>query len=312
VNIFVGNLAFSATDDSLRQLFESHGVVDQYLRQNPLTCKGFCRSVRVRVHHALHSTSTEKPTMDIGALFQGLRPSLPSTPGRQVSRMALALRVMTGRVTLLGLSRWAGTGGSSRPVQRFFATVLPWGSLCWGCFRPHVYGPDEVSLAAGDEGIVTKTGTWTHGLERFWARLDGKPVPGLACFPVSLLSVQPRRAFPLRVAQVVRRAAAQAASKAQAAAKTPKAPQGKRRPGRPNGSTNTNKASRTLTPELVRIKAMGAALLRLLTPVLSVTSLVLDGPCGPHNALPLVPQCTWPLLAKRRGEAALSFPSTGP
>jgi RNA recognition motif-containing protein len=28
VNIFVGNLAFSATDDSLRQLFESHGVVD--------------------------------------------------------------------------------------------------------------------------------------------------------------------------------------------------------------------------------------------------------------------------------------------
>jgi RNA recognition motif-containing protein len=29
VNIFVGNLAFSATDDSLRQLFESHGVVDK-------------------------------------------------------------------------------------------------------------------------------------------------------------------------------------------------------------------------------------------------------------------------------------------
>jgi cold-inducible RNA-binding protein len=29
VNIFVGNLAFSATDNSLRQLFESHGVVDK-------------------------------------------------------------------------------------------------------------------------------------------------------------------------------------------------------------------------------------------------------------------------------------------
>ena len=29
MNIFVGNLAFSATDDSLRQLFESHGVVDK-------------------------------------------------------------------------------------------------------------------------------------------------------------------------------------------------------------------------------------------------------------------------------------------
>ena len=29
MNIFVGNLAFSATDDILRQLFESHGVVDK-------------------------------------------------------------------------------------------------------------------------------------------------------------------------------------------------------------------------------------------------------------------------------------------
>jgi cold-inducible RNA-binding protein len=29
VNIFVGNLAFSATDHALRQLFEAYGVVDE-------------------------------------------------------------------------------------------------------------------------------------------------------------------------------------------------------------------------------------------------------------------------------------------
>jgi RNA recognition motif-containing protein len=29
VNIFVGNLAFSATDDELRQLFEQYGAVDE-------------------------------------------------------------------------------------------------------------------------------------------------------------------------------------------------------------------------------------------------------------------------------------------
>jgi len=28
--------------------------------------------------------------------------------------------VMTGRVTMLGLARWAGKGGSYRTVQRFF------------------------------------------------------------------------------------------------------------------------------------------------------------------------------------------------
>jgi hypothetical protein len=42
--------------------------------------------------------------------------------------------VMTGRVTMLGLSRWAGQGGSYRTVQRFFATVIPWAILFWVFF----------------------------------------------------------------------------------------------------------------------------------------------------------------------------------
>ena len=50
--------------------------------------------------------------MDIVALLQCLRPSLPSTTWRQLSRIALTLLVMTGRVTMLGISRWAGKGGS--------------------------------------------------------------------------------------------------------------------------------------------------------------------------------------------------------
>jgi len=50
--------------------------------------------------------------MDIVALFQCLQPSMPSTTRRQLSRMAGALLVMTGRVTMLDISRWAGPGGS--------------------------------------------------------------------------------------------------------------------------------------------------------------------------------------------------------
>ena len=50
--------------------------------------------------------------MDIVALFHCLQPYVPSTTLRQLSRIALALLVMTGRVTMLGLSRWAGPGGS--------------------------------------------------------------------------------------------------------------------------------------------------------------------------------------------------------
>ena len=250
--------------------------------------------------------------MDIVALFRCLRPSLPSTTWRQLSRIALALLVMTGRVTMLGISRWAGKGGSYRTVQRFFSTVIPWAILFWVFFRQHVYCPDDVYLAAGDEVIVTKAGKCTHGLDRFFASLYGKPVPGLAFFTLSLVSVQKRRAFPMRVEQVVRSDAEKAASKAKAAAKKPKAPHTKRRPGRPKGSPNPNKATRTLTPELVRIKAMVEALLRLITTVLSVTYLVLDGHFGNHNALHMARQCGLHLISKLRCDAALYFPYTGP
>jgi len=250
--------------------------------------------------------------MDIVALFHCLQPYVPSTTWRQLRQIALALLVMTGRVTMLGISRWAGKGGSYRTVQRLFSTVIPWAILFWVFFRQHVYCPDDVYLAAGDEVVVTKAGKNTHGLDRFFASLYGKPVPGLAFFTVSLVSVQKRRAFPMRVEQVVRSDAEKAASKAKAAAKKPKAPHAKGRPGRPKGSTNTNKAPLPLTPELVRIQAMLEALLRLITTVLAVTYLVLDGHFGNHNALHMVRQCNLHLISKLRCDAALYFPYTGP
>jgi putative transposase len=43
-----------------------------------------------------------------------LLPELTMTTLRQFSRIALALLSMTGRVSMLGISRWAGEGGSYR------------------------------------------------------------------------------------------------------------------------------------------------------------------------------------------------------
>jgi DDE superfamily endonuclease len=123
--------------------------------------------------------------MDIVALFQGLGPHVTVTTLRQLNRIAFALLVMTGRVTMLGLSRWAGPGGRDRTVQRFFSTVLPWATLFWVFFRQHLYRPGDVYLLAGDEVVVTKAGQHTHGLDRFFASLYGKPVPGLAFFTLS-------------------------------------------------------------------------------------------------------------------------------
>jgi putative transposase len=84
--------------------------------------------------------------MDMVTCLQCLHPTITRTTLRQFHRIALAMVVMTGRVTMLGLSRWAGSGGSYRTVQRFFATVIPWATLFWVFFRQHGYRPGEVYL----------------------------------------------------------------------------------------------------------------------------------------------------------------------
>jgi putative transposase len=249
--------------------------------------------------------------MDILALFQCLQPHVTVTTLRQFHRIAFALLVMTGRVTMLGLSRWAGQGGSYRTVQRFFSTVLPWATLFWVFFRQHLYRPGDVYVLAGDEVVVTKAGQHTHGLDRFFASLYGKPVPGLAFFMLSWVSTQERRSFPRHVEQVVRSEVEKAASKAKAAAKPQKPATDQPRRGRPKGSRNKNKAEVTLTPELGRINSMITALRQRLAASLSVTYLVLDGHFGHHNALHMARHCHVHLIAKLRSDSALSLPYTG-
>jgi hypothetical protein len=249
--------------------------------------------------------------MDILALLQCLHPSVTVTTRRQLSRIIFAMLVMTGRVTMLGLSRWAGKGGSYRTVQRFFSTVLPWATLFWVFFRQHVYRPADVYLLAGDEVVATKAGKHTHGLDRFFASLYGKPVPGLAFFTLSLVSTEQRRSFPIRVEQVVRSDAEKAASKAKADAKK-QPPAGKRRPGRPKGSKNKPKADATRTPELLRITGMLDGLRQLIAGVVPLTHFVLDGHFGNHNALQMAQQSHLHLISKLRCDAALYFPYTGP
>jgi hypothetical protein len=189
---------------------------------------------------------------------------------RQFSRIALALLAMTGRVTMLGISRWTGDGGSYRTVQRFFATALPWASLFWIFFRTHLFCPADVYLLGGDETVVTKAGKHTHGLDRFFASLYGKPVSGLAFFTLSLISTQQRRSFPIAVEQVLRSAEEKAAAQAKRRAR-PSAARPKRKPGRPKGSTTKAKTAVELTPELSRIQRMVRQLIERIGDLLPLT-----------------------------------------
>ena len=68
---------------------------------------------------------------------------------RQLGRIAAAMLAMTGRVTLLGLARWAGAGGSYRTIQRFFHTTLPWAAILWVFLRTQLLTPGDDMLLDG-------------------------------------------------------------------------------------------------------------------------------------------------------------------
>jgi len=246
--------------------------------------------------------------MNILALLQCIQPDLSKTELRRLSQIAQAMLSISGRVTMLGLSRWAGKGGSYRTVQRFFNAVISWPKVFCKFFMRHLYLPGTEYFLVGDESVVTKSGKETHGLDYFFSGLLNKVVKGISIFSLSLVSVKERRSYPLRVEQVIRSEAEKAMAKERKQKRAKKknvTP--KKKPGRPKGSRNRDKTQVALSPELKRIQDMVKKQLKILHDWLIVRYLVLDGHFGNNNALQMVLQCGLHLISKLRYDAALSF-----
>lgn len=249
--------------------------------------------------------------MDILALLKPIEDSLSKTTLRQMSRVILAMLAMTGRVTMLGLARWAGKGGSYRTIQRYYYTVIPWAQVFWQFFCQHLFQKEAVYILAGDESVISKAGKQTYGLDRFFSGLQQKVIPSLSFFVVSLVSVNQRHSYPICLEQTVRSEAEKAASKAKKAAKKVKATGPKGKPGRPKGSKNKKKCDVSLPPELQRIQKMVKVLLSRIRPVLHPVYLAMDGHFGNYPAFQMVRQCELHLISKLRNDAALCFPFDG-
>jgi putative transposase len=183
--------------------------------------------------------------LEILALLQCLQPHVKAKTVRQLNQIVQAMLAMTGRITMLGISRWTGRGGSYRSICRFFATVLPWPRLFWAFFRQHLWNQNDVYLLAGDEVVVTKAGQETYGLDKFFSSLQNQPIKGLSFFTLSLVSVKERHSFPIQIEQVIKRDV----EKSIPASNSEVKPQEKRGRGRPKGSKNKNKTEVRFTPE---------------------------------------------------------------
>src|SRR5207302_2297188 len=106
---------------------------------------------------------------DIMVYLACLRQCLERTTLGRLSRVTEAMLAMTGRVTMRGLARWAGPGGSYRTIELFFTASINGGTLQWVLIRHHQLEPDDVIELGGDDVVVTKAGEHAYGLGRFFA-----------------------------------------------------------------------------------------------------------------------------------------------
>jgi hypothetical protein len=246
--------------------------------------------------------------MNILALLQCIQPDLSKADVQRMSRIVEAMLSMSGRVTMLGLSRWAGKGGSYRTIQRFFNAIISWPEVFWKFFLRYLYRSGGKYFLVGDESVVTKSGKETHGLDYFFSGLLNKVVKGVAIFSLSLVAVEERRSYPLRVEQVIRAEAEKLSTKERKWKRINQAKAGpKKKRGRPKGSRNRDKTQVELIPELQRIQEMVKKQLKILQNWVTVHYLVLDGHFGNNNALQMVRQCGLHLISKLRYDAALCF-----
>jgi putative transposase len=246
------------------------------------------------------------------ALLQNIAPLLSKTTLRQMSQVIFGMLVASGRITMLGLSRWTEKGGSYRTLQRFYSSKLPWNAIHWLFFRLKFLKPFDEYIIAGDEVVASKAGKETYGLDRFFSGIQQRVLPGLSFFTFSLVNVREERSYPLQMTQVVRSAEEKAESKAKkeakkAASKTTE----KRKRGRPKGSKNKSRKEVTLNPELLRIQTALKNLLQTIGDILVLTYVVMDGHFGNYPSVFMVRQTGLHLISKMRSDAALYLPFEG-
>ena len=253
---------------------------------------------------------------EIVSLFSIFSRHLSATTLRQFCEIVFAVLAMTGGVSMRNISRWASEGGSYRTIQRFYNTLIPWGTLCWEFFRAHLFDPKSVYLLACDESIVAKSGDETYGLSHFFASTYGKTIRGLGFFAVSLISVKKRRSSPMLMEQIIRGEASTTPRMPQTSVKKAtgsKTSQTKgNQLGRPKGSKNRNKTEVVLSDTLKHLESMLKTVLATIDGQIPILYCLLDGYFGNNNALQMVRGCDLHLISKLRRDAALYLPPTTP
>jgi len=228
-----------------------------------------------------------------------LQPLLSGCVFRQLVLISEALLMMQGRITMLGISRWTGQGGSYRTIQRFFMSPIDWGQLHWAFIKTFALKDLGVILIAGDATVVTKAGKFTFGIGRFFSSLYSRAVPGISFQVLSLIDVGRRCSWPVLMEQMLPKPQSE---KEKTTTTKPPRPR-----GRPKGSKNKNRRDVELNAEMKQIQSMLKQLLEKIGTTLKPVYFVYDGAFGNNAAVQMTRQIKLHLISKLRNNSALYF-----
>jgi putative transposase len=196
---------------------------------------------------------------------------------------------MTGRITMIGISRWSEKGGSYRTIQRFFNKNIPWMTLNWILIQSILAKSRGVILIASDASVVTKAGRNTHALGKFYSSIYSRAVPSLSFQCLSLICVNTRKSWPIMMAQMVPKAKESNVI----IAKPPTKP-GK---GRPKGSKKIA-SDLVLNTEMTKVKSMLETVIPMISSTIKPVYFVYDGAFGNYAATQMKRDVNLHLISK--------------
>lgn len=240
-------------------------------------------------------------------LLACLNPILNYSSLRQLTCIAEGMLAMSGRVTMLGISRYTNKGGSYRTIQRFFNEKLNWPRIRWLLIKSDLLDKNDITLIAGDEVIATKSGKKTYGLGRFFSSKSGKAVPSVRFLNLSLIRVKNRRSSPLIMEQMIPNIVNSTSNQTDDCDQKDK----KTKRGRPLGSQNKNRKDVDKSSYLQFIQTHLKKLLDIVDGKLNLSYFLYDGAFGNNDSMQTVRQCGLHLISKMRHDSALYLPYTG-
>jgi len=245
---------------------------------------------------------------EITAFLACLTPCLTPTALRRMSCIIGAMLCMTGRVTMLGISRWTEKGGSYRTIQRFFVSDIKWREIHWRFVIDNFVRQDNgVFIIGGDETVVTKSGKKTFGLDRFFSSLYGRAVPALSFLTLSVISVNSRKSYPFLCRQIIKKEEDKTKKEEKSAKKTEK-----RGPGRPKGSGDKCRPDAEMSPFMLFLREALKEAVALAGAHTGAAYFVYDGALGNCAGMQAVRQCGLHIISKLRYDSALYFSYDGP